>query len=53
MYRIVYLNWRSSKEEFKECKNTIKEIVKNFDDLNLEDILIPSSKWNYAALKKI
>jgi len=52
MYAIVYLNWSGSQEEFKECKDTLKKVAKDFDGLDLVDIFIPSSEWNYAALIK-
>ena len=52
MYAIIYLNWSGSKEEFKEAKDTLKEVANKFDDLELVDIFVPSSEWNYAALIK-
>ena len=52
MYAIVYLNWSGSKEEFKEAKDTLKKVANKFDGLDLVDIFIPSSEWNYAALIK-
>ena len=52
MYAIVYFNFSGSKEEFKEAKETLEGVAKNFDGMELMDILIPSSEWNYAALIK-
>ncbi len=52
MYGIVYFNFSGSKEEFKEAKETLESVAKKFDGLELVDILIPSSDWNYAALMK-
>lgn len=52
MYAIIYFNFSGSKEEFKEAKETLKSVSKNFDGLELVDVLIPSSEWNYAALLK-
>jgi len=52
MYAIVYFNWSGDKEEFQEAKETLKKATKNIDGLELVDILIPSSEWNYAALMK-
>lgn len=52
MYAIVYFNFSGNKEEFKEAKNTLLDVSKKFDNLELVDILIPSSDWNYAALIK-
>ena len=52
MYAIVYFNWSGSKEEFKEAKGTLEKVATKFDGLELLDILIPSSEWNYAALLK-
>ncbi len=52
MYAIVYLNWSGSKEEFEEAQKSLKKIAEKFDDLDLVDIFIPSSEWNYAALIK-
>jgi hypothetical protein len=52
MYAIVYFNFSGSKEEFGEAKETMIKASKNFDDLELIDILKPSSEWNYAALIK-
>ena len=52
MYGIVYFNWSGSQEEFKEAKNTLQNVAKKSDGVELLDILIPSSEWNYAALLK-
>ena len=52
MYAIVYLNWSGNKEEFKEAKETLTNVATKFDGLDLIDIFIPSSEWNYAALIK-
>jgi hypothetical protein len=52
MYAIIYFNFSGSKEEFKEAKETLEDVAKNFDGMELMDILIPSSEWNYAALMK-
>ena len=52
MYAIVYFNWSGNKEEFKECKETLEKVANKFDNLELVDIFIPSSEWNYAALIK-
>jgi hypothetical protein len=52
MYAIVYLNFTGSKEEFKEAKDTLTKVADKFDGLDLIDIFIPSSEWNYAALIK-
>ena len=52
MYAIVYFNWSGSKEEFDECRETLEKVAKEFIGLDLVDILIPSSEWNYAALIK-
>jgi hypothetical protein len=52
MYAIVYFNFSGSKEEWKEAKETLVNVAKNFDGVELLDILIPSSDWNYAALIK-
>ncbi len=52
MYAIVYFNFSGSKEEFKEAKDTLEGVAKKFDGMELLDILIPSSEWNYAALMK-
>ena len=52
MYAIIYFNFSGNKEEFKEAKETLENVAKNFDGMELMDILIPSSEWNYAALLK-
>jgi len=52
MYAIIYFNFSGSKDEFKEAKDTLNKVAKNFDGLELMDILVPSSDWNYAALLK-
>jgi hypothetical protein len=52
MYAIIYFNFSGSKEEFKEAKETLEDVAKNFNGMELMDILIPSSEWNYAALMK-
>lgn len=52
MYGIIYFNFSGSKEEFKEAKETLENVAKKFDGMELMDILIPSSEWNYAALMK-
>jgi len=50
MYAIVYFNFSGSKDEFKEAKETLDKVAKKFDGMELVDIFIPSSEWNYAAL---
>jgi hypothetical protein len=52
MYAIVYFNFSGSKEEFREAKETLENVAKKVDGIELVDILIPSSDWNYAALIK-
>ena len=52
MYAIIYFNWSGDKEEFKEAKETLEKATHDFD-VELIDILIPTSEWNYAALIKI
>ena len=52
MYGIVYFNFSGSKEEFDEAWKTLKNTAGKFDDVELVDVLIPSSEWNYAALIK-
>ena len=52
MYAIVYFNFSGNKEEFKEAKETLEKVAKKSDGVELLDILIPSSEWNYAALIK-
>ncbi len=52
MYAIVYFNFSGDKEEFSEAKTTLKNVANKIDGMELIDILIPSSEWNYAALLK-
>jgi hypothetical protein len=52
MYAIIYFNWSGSIDEFEEAKETLKKASSKIDGLELIDILIPSSEWNYAALIK-
>jgi hypothetical protein len=52
MYAIIYFNFSGSKEEFNEAKKTLKDVTKKFEDLELLDIQVPSSEWNYAAIMK-
>jgi hypothetical protein len=52
MYAIIYFNFSGSKEEWDEAKGTLEGVAKKFDGMELLDILIPSSEWNYAALMK-
>jgi hypothetical protein len=52
MYAIIYFNWSGNKEEFEEAKKTLIDVSKKYDGLDLVDIFIPSSEWNYAALIK-
>jgi hypothetical protein len=52
MYAIVYFNFSGSREEFGEAKETLEKVAKKVDGIELLDILIPSSDWNYAALIK-
>lgn len=52
MYAIIYFNFSGNKDEFKEAKDTLINVSKKFNNLELLDILIPSSDWNYAALIK-
>jgi hypothetical protein len=52
MYAIIYFNFSGDKEEFKEAKTTLENVAKKIDGIDLMDILIPSSEWNYAALLK-
>jgi len=52
MYAIVYFNFSGSKEEFKEAKTTLENAAKKTDGLELLDVLVPASDWNYAALIK-
>lgn len=53
MYAIIYFNFSGSHEEFKEAMNSLKGVASKFDGVEIVDILIPSSEWNYAALIKI
>ena len=52
MYAIIYFNFSGDKDEFKQAKETLEKVANKFDDLELLDILVPSSEWNYAALIK-
>ena len=52
MYAIIYLNWSGSKEEFEEARTSLEKMADKFDGLDLVDIFVPSSEWNYAALIK-
>ena len=52
MYAIIYFNYSGSHEEFKEAMKSLKGAASKIDDMELIDILIPSSEWNYAALMK-
>ena len=52
MYAIVYFNFSGSKEEFKEAEKTLENAAKKTNGLDLIDILVPTSEWNYAALIK-
>ncbi len=52
MYAIIYFNYSGSHEEFKEAMKSLKGVASKFDGVDLVDILIPSSEWNYAALMK-
>ena len=52
MYAIVYFNFSGSKEEFEEAEKTLRNAANNTKNLELLDILVPSSEWNYAALIK-
>jgi hypothetical protein len=52
MYAIVYFNWSGSKKEFNEAKETMIKASREFKGVELIDILVPSSEWNYAALLK-
>jgi len=52
MYAIVYFNFSGSVEEFGEAKETMERASKKFNNVELLDILKPSSEWNYAALLK-
>ena len=52
MYAIVYFNFSGSKEEWVEAEKTLKNAANKTKNLDLIDILVPSSEWNYAALIK-
>ena len=52
MYAIVYFNFSGSKEEFKEAGETLKKAASKTNNLELIDIFVPTSEWNYAALIK-
>jgi len=52
MYAVVYFNFSGSKEDFKEAKETLEGVAKKVEGVELMDILVPSSEWNYAALIK-
>ena len=52
MYAIIYFNFSGSKDDWQKAKDTLVSVAKNFDGMDLVDILIPSSEWNYAALLK-
>ena len=52
MYAIVYFNFSGNKEEFKEAEETLRNTAEKTKDLELIDILVPTSEWNYAALIK-
>jgi hypothetical protein len=52
MYAIIYFNWGGSKEDFEKAMKSLKKVAGEFDDVDLVDILVPSSEWNYAALLK-
>ena len=39
MYAIIYFNFSGSKEEFKESKETLEDVAKNFDGMELMEIL--------------
>ena len=52
MYAIVYFNFSGSKEEWEEAEKTLRESANKTKNLELLDILVPSSEWNYAALIK-
>jgi len=53
MYAIIYFNWSGSHKEFGEAMESLKRTASKFDGVDLVDILVPSSEWNYAALIKI
>ena len=50
MYAIVYFNFTGDQKEFNTAKDTLEKVAENFSDVDLVDIYIPSSEWNYAAL---
>jgi len=52
MYAIVYFNFTGGKEEFEKAEKTLKDIADKTEDLELLDILVPSTEWNYAAILK-
>jgi hypothetical protein len=52
MYGIIYFNFSGSKDEFKEAKDTLEEVATRTGGVELLDILVPSSEWNYAAIIK-
>ena len=52
MYAIVYFNFSGSKEEFEKAEETLRKAAEKTNNLELLDILVPSSEWNYAALIK-
>jgi hypothetical protein len=52
MYAMIYFNFTGGKEEFEEAEKTLKDIANKTKNLELLDILVPSSEWNYAALVK-
>ena len=52
MYAIIYFNFSGSKEDWLKAKDTLVSVAKKFGGMDLVDILIPSSEWNYAALMK-
>jgi hypothetical protein len=52
MYELVYFNWRGTNEEFIKSKEIVQNILTRFDDVDLIDVLVPSSEWNYVALYK-
>ena len=52
MYELVYFNWRGTNEEFIKSKEIVQNILTRFDDVDLIDVLVPSSERNYVALYK-
>jgi hypothetical protein len=52
MYAMIYFNFTGGKEEFEEAEKNLKDIANKTNNLELIDILVPSSEWNYAALLK-